>query len=124
MFKEEPKPIQDLVVQCFDQDKKKKNVRIETIKRKVEETKKGNSGENRHPWDTAQEIITEQNRASLAVKWSTLPLEVLFDEKLLSVLHAIEELMDVSPLQNVVTQLPKDIYRIVKQYEHIPKVST
>ena len=30
-FKEEPKPIQDLVVQCFNQDKIKKNVRIEPI---------------------------------------------------------------------------------------------
>ena len=58
-IKEEPKPIQDLVAQCFDQDKKKMNVRIEPIKRKVEETKKENSGENRHPWDIAHEIITE-----------------------------------------------------------------
>ena len=122
-FKEEPKPIQDLVIQCFNQDKIKKNVRIEPIKRKVEETKKENSGENRHPWDIAQEIITEQNRASLVVKWSAIPLEVLFDEQFLSILHAIEELTDVSPLQNAVTQLPKDIYKIVKQYEHIPKVS-
>ena len=40
MFKEESKQIQDLVVQCYDQDKTKKNVRIEPIKRKVEETKK------------------------------------------------------------------------------------
>ena len=123
MFKEEPKPIQDLVVQCFNQDKIKKNVRIEPIKRKVEETKKENSGEKRHSWDIAQEIITEQNRASLAVKWSAIPLEVLFDEQFMSIIHAIEELMDVSPLQNAVTQLPKDIYKIVKQYEHIPKVS-
>ena len=122
-FKEEPKPIQDLVIQSFNQDKIKKNVRIEPIKRRVEETKKENSGENRHPWDIAQEITTEQNRASLAVKWSAIPLEVLFDEQFLSVLHAREELMDVSPLQNAVTQLPKDIYKIVKQYEHIPKVS-
>ena len=89
----------------------------------MEETKKENSGENRHPWDIAQEIITEQNRASLVVKWSAIPLEVLFDEQFLSVLHAIEELMNVSPLQNAVTQLPKDIYKIFKQYEHIPKVS-
>ena len=123
-FKEEPKPMQDLVVQCFDQDKKKKNVRVEPIKRKVEETKKENSGENRHPWDITQEITTEQNRASLAVKWSAIPVEVLFDEQFLSILHAIEELTDFSPLQNAVTQLPKDIYKIVKQYEHIPKVST
>ena len=112
------------MVQCFDQDKKKKNVRIEPIKRKVEETKQENSGENRHPRDIAQEIVTEQNKASLAVKWSAIPLEVLFDEQFLSILHEIEELTDVSPLQNAVTQLPKDIYKIVKQYEHIPKMST
>ena len=31
--------------------------------------------------------------------------------------------MDVSPLQNAVTQLPKDIYKIIRQYEHIPVVS-
>ena len=49
---------------------------------------------------------------------------MLFDEQFLSILHAIEELTDVSPLQNAVTQLPKDIYKIVKQYEQIPKVST
>ena len=90
----------------------------------MEETKKENSGENRHPWDITQEITTEQNRASLAVKWSAIPLEILFDEQFLSILHAMEELTDFSPLQNAVTQLPKDIYKIVKQYEHIPKVST
>ena len=112
------------MVRCFDQDKKKKNVRIEPIKRKVEETKQENSSENRHPWDIAQEIITEQKKVSLAVKWSAIPLEVLFDEQFLSILHAIEELTDVSSLQNAVTQLPKDIYKIVKQYEHIPKLST
>ena len=31
--------------------------------------------------------------------------------------------MDVSSLQNVVTQLPKSIHEIVEQYEHIPVVS-
>ena len=86
----------------------------------MEGTKQESFGENRHPWDIAQEIITEQNKASLAVKWSAIPLEVLFDEQFLSILHAIEELTDVSPLQNAVTQLPKDIYKIVKQYEQIP----
>ena len=95
----------------------------EPIKRKVEETKKENPNENKHPWDIAQQIITEQNRASLAVKWSAIPLEVLFDEQFLTILHAVEELTDASPLQNAATQLPEDIYKIVKQYEHIPVVS-
>ena len=49
-------------------------MKIGPIKRKVEETKKENSGENRHPWDIAQEIIIEQNRPSLVVKWSAIPL--------------------------------------------------
>ena len=60
-FKEELKPIQNLVIQCFNQDKTKMNVKIEPIKRKVEETKKERPKENKHPWDIAQEIITEQN---------------------------------------------------------------
>ena len=112
-----------MIIQCFNQDKTKKNVKIEPIKRKVGETKEERPKENKHPWDIAQEIITEQNRASLAVKWSAIPLEVLFDEQFLTILHAVEELTDVSPLQNAVTQLPKSIYEIVKQYEHIPVVS-
>ena len=36
-----------------------------------------------------------------------MPLEVLFDEQFLTILHAVEELTDVSPLQNAVTQLPE-----------------
>ena len=79
--------------------------------------------ENKPPWDIAQEIITEQNRVSLAVKWSAIILEVLFDEQLLTILHAVKELTDVSPLQNAVTQLPKCIYEIVEQYEHMSVVS-
>ena len=59
MFKEEPKPIQDLIIQFFNQDKTKKNLKIEPIKRKVEQTKKENPNVNKHPWDIAQEIITE-----------------------------------------------------------------
>ena len=94
-FKEEPKPVQDVVIQCFNQNKIKKNVKIEPIKRMVEETKKENSKENKHPWHIAQEIIIEQNGASLVVKWSAIPLEVLFDEQFLTILHAIEELTDV-----------------------------
>ena len=59
----------------------------------------------------------------LTVKWSAIPLEVLFDEQFLTILHAVEELTDVSPLQNAVTQLPKSIYEIVEQYEHMSVVS-
>ena len=49
--------------------------------------------------------------------------ETLFDEQFLRVLHAIEELMDRAPLKDAMTQLPRNIYEIVKQYEHIPNVT-
>ena len=88
-FKEELKPNQDLIIQYFNQEKTKKNVKIEPIKRKVEETKEERPKESKHCWDIAQEMITEQNRASLAVKWSAIPLEVLFDEQFLTILHAV-----------------------------------
>ena len=38
-------------------------------------------------------------------------------------LHAVEELTDIAPLKDAMTQLPKSIYEIVKQYEHIPVVT-
>ena len=38
---------------------------------------------NKHPWDIAEEIISEQQRAALAVKWAVIPLEVLMDEHFL-----------------------------------------
>ena len=69
----------------------------------------------------SQEIITEQNKASLAVKWSARTL--LFDEQFFTILYAVEELTEVSPLQDAVTQLPKSIYELVEQYEHMPVVS-
>ena len=31
--------------------------------------------------------------------------------------------MDIAPLRDAMTQLPKNIYEILKQYEHIPKVT-
>ena len=75
-----------------------------------------------HPWDIAQEIIAEQNQAALAVKWGILPLETLMDEQFLSVLHAVEEITDVTPLREAALQLPKKIYEIVRQYEQLKKV--
>ena len=38
-------------------------------------------------------------------------------------LHAVEELTDLAPLRDPMTQLPKNIYEIIKQYEHIPNVT-
>ena len=101
-----------------------KDAKIEPIKREEEKGKQQKSIGNKHPWDIAQEIITEQNQASLAIKWSAIPHETLFDEQFLRVLHAVEELTDIAPLKDAMTQLPKNIYEIIKQYEHIPKVTT
>ena len=100
-----------------------KDAKIEPIKRKEEKGKEQKFIENKHPWDIAQEIITEQNQAALAIKWSAIPHETLFDEHFLRVLHAIEELTDLAPLKDAMTQLPKNIYEIVKQYEHISNVT-
>ena len=79
-------------------------------------------GEGKHPWDIAQEIIAEQKQAALAVKWAILPLETLMDEQFLSVLHAVEEITDVTPLKEAALQLPKRIYEIVRQYEQLTEV--
>ena len=79
-------------------------------------------GEGKHPWDIAQEIIVEQKQAALTVKWAILPLETLMDEQFLSVLHAVEEITDVTPLKEAALQLPKRIYEIVRQYEQLTEV--
>ena len=79
-------------------------------------------GEGKHPWDIAQEIMAEQKQAALAVKWEILPLETLMDEQFLSVLHAVEEITDVTPLKEAALQLPKKIYEIVRQYEQLTEV--
>ena len=79
-------------------------------------------GEGRHPWDIAQEIMAEQKQAALAVKWGILPLETLMDEQFLSVLHAVEEITDVTPLREAALQLPKKIYEMVRQYEQLTEV--
>ena len=59
----------------------------------------------------------------MAIKWSAIPHETLIDKQFLRVLHAIEELTDLAPLKDAMTQLPRNIYEIVKQYEHIPNVT-
>ena len=85
-------------------------------------TKPERREERKHPWDIAQEIIAEQNQAALAVKWGILPLETLMDEQFLSILHAVEEITDVTPLREAAIQLPKKIYEIIRQYEQLKKV--
>ena len=84
-------------------------------------TKPERKEECKHPWDIAQEIIAEQNQAALAVKWGILPLETLMDEQFLSILHAVEEITDVTPLREAAIQFPKKIYEIVRQYEQLKK---
>ena len=79
-------------------------------------------GESKYPWDIAQEIIAEQRQAALAVKWAILPLETLMDEQFLLILHAIEEITDVTPLREAALQLPKKIYEIMRQYEQLTEV--
>ena len=79
-------------------------------------------GEGKHPWDIAQEIMAEQRQAALAVKWAILPLETLMDEQFLLILHAIEEITDVTPLREAALQLPKKIYEIVRQYKQLTEV--
>ena len=79
-------------------------------------------GEGKHPWDIAQEIMAEQRQAALAVKWATLPLETLMDEQFLLILHAIEEITDVTPLREAALQLPKKIYKIVRQHEQLTEI--
>ena len=55
---------------------------------------------DKHPWDIAHEIMKEQERAALAVKWAIIPIEVLMDEQFLKVLHSIEEITDATPLRD------------------------
>ena len=41
------------------------------------------------------------------------------DEQFLAVLHAIEEITDTAPLKEAATNLPKNTYEIIRQYEKI-----
>ena len=77
---------------------------------------------DKHPWDIAQEIISEWERAALAVKWAIIPLEVLMDEQFLKVLHSIEEITDANPLREAAKQLPKQIYNIIQSQEQLTRI--
>ena len=78
--------------------------------------------EDKHPWNIAQEIMAEQRQAALAIKWAVLPLETLMDKQFLRILHAIEEITDVTPLREAAIQLPKKIYEIVKLHEQLTMI--
>ena len=84
---------------------------------KIEKKKK-----DKHPWDIAQEIILEWERAALAVKWAIIPLEVLMDEQFLNVLHSIEEITDATPLREAAKQLLKQIYNIIQSQEQLTRI--
>ena len=77
---------------------------------------------DKHPWDIAQEIIKERERAALAVKWAIIPLEILMDEQFLTILHAIEGITDATPLREAAKQLPKQIYKIIQSQEQITRI--
>ena len=78
--------------------------------------------EDKHPWDVAREIVAEQKQAALTVKWAVLPLETLMDEQFLTVLHAIEEITNTTPLREAAKQLPKQIYKIIKSQEQLTRI--
>ena len=50
-----------------------------------------------------------KNRLALAVKWAILPIETLMDEQFLTILHAIEEITDVTPLEKQLYSFSKDL---------------
>ena len=78
---------------------------------------------DKHPWNIAEEIILERQKAALAVKWAIIPLEVLMDEHFLHILHSIEEITDVTPLRDAARQLPKQIYDIIRSQEQMTRIS-
>ena len=74
------------------------------------------------PWDIAHEIMKEQERAALAVKWAIIPIEVLMDEQFLNVLHSIEEITDATPLRDAAKQLPRQLYGIIQAHEQMTRI--
>ena len=66
--------------------------------------------------------MAEQRQAALAIKWAVLPLETLMDEQFLLILHAIEEITDVTSLREAAIQLSKKIYEIVKLHEQLTTI--
>ena len=77
---------------------------------------------DKHPWDIAHEIMKEQERAALAVKWAIIPIEVLMDEQFLNVLHSIEEITDATPLRDAAKQLPRQLYGIIQAHEQMTRI--
>ena len=78
--------------------------------------------EDQHPWDITQEIMAEKKLAALAIKWAILPIETLMDKQFLIILHAIEEITDVTSLREAAIQLSKKIYELVKLHEQLTRI--
>ena len=77
---------------------------------------------DKHPWDIAHEIMKEQERAALAVKWAIIPIEVLMDEQFLNVLHSIKEITDATPLRDAAKHLPRQLYGIIQAHEQMTRI--
>ena len=85
-FKEKPNQDKHWIKYWFNKNKPDRDVKVEPLKRKEERGIEQKPAEKRHHWDIAQDIITEQNKASLSIKWSVIPFEILFDEQFLTIL--------------------------------------
>ena len=97
------------------------NARVIPYENKID-TKAEKKKTDKHPWDIAHEIMKEQERAALAVKWAIIPIEVLMDEQFLNVLHSIEEITDATPLRDAAKQLPRQLYGIVQPHKQMTRI--
>ena len=97
------------------------NARVIPYENKIA-TKAEKKKTDKHPWDIAHEIMKEQQRAALAVKWAIIPIEVLMDEQFLNVLHSIEEITDATPLRDAAKQLPRQLYGIVQAHKQMTRI--
>ena len=97
------------------------NARVIPYENKIT-TKAEKKKTDKHPWDIAHEIMKEQERAALAVKWAIIPIEVLMDKQFLNVLHSIEEITDATPLRDAAKQLPRQLYGIIQAHEQMTRI--
>ena len=97
------------------------NARVIPYENKIA-TKVEKKKADKHPWDIAHEIMKEQERAALAVKWAIIPIEVLMDEQFLNVLHSIEEITDATPLRDAAKQLPRQLYGIIQAHKQMTRI--
>ena len=79
--------------------------------------------DNRNPWELVKKMMVEQQQATITIKWTLLPMEMLMDEQFLAVLHAIEEVTDIAPLREASQQLPQEIYEIIRTHDQLTRVS-